>query len=41
VLKPVYCQMMVTTGMSISGKMSVGVDKTAVPPRNSTNAAST
>jgi hypothetical protein len=26
-----YCQMMVTTGMLISGKISVGIDNTAVP----------
>jgi hypothetical protein len=28
----VYCQMTVTTGMSISGKMSVGIDRNAVTP---------
>jgi hypothetical protein len=31
VLSPVYCQMIVTTGMLISGKISVGIDSTAVP----------
>ena len=41
VLSPVYCQMIVTTGMLISGKISVGIDSTAVPPRNNTKAAST
>ena len=30
VLSPVYCQMMVTTGMLISGEMSVGILTTAV-----------
>jgi hypothetical protein len=37
----VYCQITVTTGMSISGKMSVGIDRMAVAPRNRMRAAST
>ena len=41
VLSPVYCQMMVTTGMLISGKMSVGIFTTAVAPRNRTSTEST
>src|SRR5215470_15539406 len=39
VLRPVYCQMTVTTGMLISGKMSIGITATDEMPRNMINAA--
>jgi hypothetical protein len=41
VLSPVYCQMILTTGMLISGKMSIGIAKIAVVPRNTMSAART
>jgi hypothetical protein len=41
VSRPVYCQITVTTGMLISGKMSVGISTAAVTPRNRINAATT
>jgi hypothetical protein len=33
--------MTVTTGMRLSGKISVGIDHSAAPPRNRINAATT
>jgi hypothetical protein len=41
VLRPVYCEMTVTTGMSISGKMSVGIERKAVMPRKRISKANT
>jgi hypothetical protein len=41
VLSPVYCQITVTTGMLISGKMSAGMVRTAIPPRKTMSAATT
>jgi hypothetical protein len=41
VLRPVYCQMTVTTGISISGKMSVGIERNAVTPKNRISSANT
>ncbi len=41
VLRPVYCQITVTTGMLICGKISVGMVRIAVTPRNTIKAAST
>ena len=38
---PVYCQITVTTGMLISGKISVGMVLIAVTPRNTISAANT
>src|ERR1700730_12506421 len=34
-VSPVYCQITDTTGMLIMGKMSLGVVRIALPPRNS------
>ena len=41
VLRPVYCQITVTTGMLICGKMSVGMVRIAAMPRNRIKAATT
>jgi hypothetical protein len=41
VLRPLYCQITETIGMSISGKMSVGISTAAVTPRNRISAATT
>ena len=41
VLSPVYCQMMLTTGMLISGKMSIGIVRIAAVPRKTMSAART
>ena len=41
VLRPVYCQMTVTTGMSIYGEMSVRIDRNVVTPRNRISRANT
>jgi len=40
-LSPVYCQITVTTGMRIWGKMSIGVETMALTPRNSIRIATT
>jgi hypothetical protein len=40
-LRPVSCQMTLTTGMLICGKMSVGVVTMALTPRNRMSAATT
>jgi len=41
VLRPVYCQITETTGMLISGKISVGISTAAVTPRNRISPATT
>ncbi len=41
VLSPVSCQITVTTGILISGKISVGIARIAVMPRKRMRAAST
>jgi hypothetical protein len=41
VLSPVSCQMTVTTGMLICGKMSAGIDRIAVMPKNTIKSANT
>jgi hypothetical protein len=41
VFRPVYCQITETTGMLISGKISVGISTAAVTPRNKISAATT
>jgi hypothetical protein len=41
VVRPVYCQTTVTTGILISGKMSSGMTVMAETPRNTTRAART
>ena len=40
-VSPVYCQITVTTGTLIDGKMSLGVTRIALTPRNSISAAIT
>ena len=39
--RPVYCQMMLTTGMLMAGKMSVGVRSSTKGVRNNSSSAAT